>query len=91
MEELELLRKQIDEIDEKLVELFESRMELATRIGAIKEEKGLEILNSKREEEVVKKNIMLLKNSELSRELEIFFKGIMDSSKRIQQNRLEER
>jgi len=91
MEELELLRKQIDEIDEKLVELFESRMELATRIGAIKEEKGLEILNSRREEEVVKKNIMLLKNSELSQELEIFFKSVMDSSKRIQQNRLEER
>ena len=84
MEELEILRKQIDETDEKLVKLFERRMELAIKIGAIKEEKGLQILNSKREEEVIKRNISLLENKELYQELEIFFKTIMDSSKRIQ-------
>lgn len=89
MEELELKRKQIDEIDEQLVELFEKRMELVAKIGVIKEEKGLQVLNFKREEEVIKKAIAHLKNKELSHELEIFFRSLMDSSKKIQCKRIQ--
>lgn len=88
MEELELMRKQIDDIDERMVELFEKRMELAIKIGSLKEEKGLKVLNSRREEEVIKKAIDHLNNKELSNELERFFKAVMDSSKRVQYDRM---
>lgn len=89
MEELDLLRKQIDDIDKQLVELFEKRMELAVRIGIIKEEMGLQIMDSKREEVVIRKATAHLKNKELTRELESFFHNVMDSSKRIQFDRLQ--
>ena len=55
MNELDILREQIDMIDEKLVELFESRMEISKKIGDIKMEKQIEIIKYKREEEVIKK------------------------------------
>lgn len=85
MEEIKLLREQIDLINEKLVELFERRMELSIKIGEIKKEKGLKVLDSNREREIIERSIILLRNKELSGELEIFLKNIMASSKRIQQ------
>lgn len=87
MTELDILRGQIDAIDEKLVELFESRMELSKKIGDLKIQKGLEILNSKREEEVIKKGISNLKDKELSCELEMFLRKIMELSRKVQERR----
>lgn len=87
MNELDILRGQIDIIDEKLIELFESRMEISSKIGDLKAQKGMVILNSKREEEVIKKGIFKLKDKELSCELEIFLRNIMELSKRVQERR----
>ena len=87
MTELDILRGQIDAIDEKLVELFESRMELSKKIGDLKIQKGLEILNSKREEELIKKGISNLKDKELSCELEMFLRKIMELSRKVQERR----
>lgn len=88
MEELELLRKEIDGIDEQLVKLFEERMELAVKIAAVKRQKAMQVLDSKREEEVIKKAIDRLKNKELSEELELFFRNLMDLSKKIQHDKM---
>ncbi|MGI5998934.1 MAG: chorismate mutase [Lutispora sp.] len=88
MEELEILRKEIDIIDEQLVELFEKRMELAIKIGDIKKQKGMQILDSQREKAVIKNAIAHLKNKDLSDELEAFLRNLMDSSKKIQQYRI---
>lgn len=88
MEELEILRKEIDKIDEQLVELFEKRMELAIKIGDIKKQKGMQILDSQREKAVIKNAIAHLKNKDLSDELEAFLRNLMDSSKKIQQYRI---
>ena len=49
---LSAYRKDINEIDDKLVKLFIKRMETAGKIGALKKEAGLPVLNVKREEEV---------------------------------------
>lgn len=87
MTELDILREQIDAIDEKLVELFESRMELSKKIGDLKIQKGIEILNSKREEDVIKKGISNLKDKELSCELEIFLRKIMELSRKVEERR----
>ena len=88
MEELEILRTEIDIIDEQLVELFEKRMELAIKIGDIKKQKGMQILDSQREKAVIKNAIAHLKNKDLSDELEAFLRNLMDSSKKIQQYRI---
>ncbi len=87
MNELDILREQIDIIDEKFIELFESRMDISSKIGYLKAQKGMEILDSKREEEVIKKGISKLRDKELSCELEIFLRNIMELSKRVQERR----
>ena len=48
-------REEIDRIDEQIIELFGRRMEVARRIGEYKKENGLNILDSAREEEKLKK------------------------------------
>lgn len=52
--EKELLRyrESINDVDDTLVELFIQRMEIAGKIGKLKQEAGLPVLNVKREEEV---------------------------------------
>lgn len=45
------LRKSIDDIDNQLVSLFAGRMELASQIAACKKERGLPVLDEKRERE----------------------------------------
>jgi len=84
LEELDLLRKEIDKVDEELVKLFERRMELAVKIGGIKKQKGMEVFDAERERQVIEKAIGRLKNKHLAEELKIFFKSLMDSSKKIQ-------
>lgn len=88
MSELDILRKDIDVIDAALVELFERRMELVARVADIKEQNGIGVLNSNREEEVIKHNMELLKNKELSPQLEMFLRSVMDISKGLQKNRM---
>lgn len=52
--EKELLRyrESINDVDDTLVELFIQRMEIAGKIGKLKQEAGLPVLNVKREEQV---------------------------------------
>lgn len=49
------LRKQIDAIDSQIVTLYRQRMETAGRIGEYKKEKGLPVLDSERERELLNK------------------------------------
>ena len=53
--QLQALRKDINAIDDELVKLFIQRMETAGKIGSLKKEAGLPVLNVKREEEVKKR------------------------------------
>lgn len=50
--ELMWCRESINDVDDTLVELFIQRMEIAGKIGKLKQEAGLPVLNVKREEEV---------------------------------------
>ena len=69
MDQLKEYRNRIDEIDKKITELFEQRMD---------------ILNAKREEEVIQKNLSHLNNKEYRFVLEGFFRNLMNLSKLIQ-------
>ncbi len=49
---MDKLRKRIDKIDEQLVKLLDERMGIAFEIGKIKKEKGRDVFDGSREEEV---------------------------------------
>ena len=84
MDQLEKYRDQIDIIDKQITELFEERMDLSKKIAEIKDDNNIGILNAKREEEVIQKNLSYLKNKDYRFVLEGFFRNLMNLSKLIQ-------
>lgn len=50
--DLRWYRSQIDEIDNKLIELLDMRLEVAKEIGNYKRENNLPVFNGKRENEI---------------------------------------
>lgn len=84
MVDLGELRSEIDDIDRELVKLFEKRMEIALRIADYKRENNIPIFNGDREKEVIRKNLMHLKNKELKYEVEEFFNSIFNISRALQ-------
>lgn len=81
MNELELLRKQIDQIDEEIEKLFEQRMLIAKKIGEYKKEHSLNILDVSRELEVLEKARKRVKNKELEQYYIELMKYLMTLSK----------
>lgn len=54
--ELKDLREELNQIDRQLVTLLDRRFEISRRVGQVKMEKGLPILDLKREEEILERN-----------------------------------
>ena len=54
-EKLDRLRRQIDMVDDELLELLGKRMKIAEDIGEVKKEKGVTILQTNRWEEIIEK------------------------------------
>lgn len=90
MTDLKQLRGEIDIVDRKMVELFEKRMEIISDVIQYKIEKGLPVLNSLREAEVIEKNMNYLKNKDLSPYLKVFYNEIMNLSKNYQKLQMDE-
>ena len=84
MDQLQKYRNEIDNIDKQITELFEKRMDISKEIAICKKEQEIGILNAKREEEVIQKNISYLKNKEYRLVLAGFFKNLMNLSKLLQ-------
>lgn len=85
MDELIKLRKEIDDIDGKLINLIEKRFEISKKIGKIKRERGFEIEDKKRENEIIENRIS---NSKFSREFIVnLFDLIFKESKSMQAER----
>lgn len=53
MNELSQYRKRIDEIDNLLIDLFSERFEIVRSVGKLKAENNIEIVQSKRVDEVI--------------------------------------
>jgi chorismate mutase len=60
-DQLEDLRKQIDEIDELIVSLLAKRMKIVKEIGRIKKENNLPVFDKSRWQEVIKSKKGFLK------------------------------
>lgn len=88
IERIDELRKEIDECDRALVQIFQRRMELVQEILECKRSNSLPILHSQREEEIVSKALAGLKEAHFSGEVEQFLREILKLSRKLQSKRL---
>ena len=84
MNRLEELRKEINSCDEEMIKLFKKRMDAVREVILYKIENNLDILDLKREEEIIKRNLAILNNSELEKYYIEVFNSILSSSKEYQ-------
>lgn len=91
MSDLDDYRKKIDEIDQKMTELFEERMNVVMKVGEYKKANNLPVLNKSREGEVLKKNIGYLENKEYADELKAFFINMMNIAKDLEHKKMKEK
>ena len=73
---LQAFRKEIDNLDQQLIQILGKRMEIVTAVGKFKAVHQINPLQPKRFEEIVQKNILLGKNVQLS---ETFVRRLMDA------------
>ena len=66
MKDLEQCRREIDEIDQQLIKLFEQRMNVSKDVVTYKLAHGLEIFQPEREKAVIEKNAARMLNPELA-------------------------
>lgn len=84
--ELKDLRSEINNIDDEILKLFEKRMRIAEDVAAYKIENGLEVFQSDREKEIIKK-VREKSAPGLQNGAEVMFNTIMDISKSMQYRR----
>ncbi len=88
---LDQYRKEIDEIDEALLKLFEKRMDVSRKVGEYKRRHGMEIFVPEREKAVVEKRMELTKNPKYRSFTAELFEDIMRISRGLQSTIVEER
>lgn len=84
MIDLQESRKKIDEVDQKIVELFESRMKIAMDVAEYKRSVGKPIFDALREEEKLTILMNLTENEFNKKAIADLFKQIMSMSRRFQ-------
>lgn len=80
---LENLRTEIDGIDDRLIALFEERMEVCRQVALIKKEQGGSIVNSARERNIVAR-LTEKQNDEMAEYTKILYNTIFDISRAYQ-------
>lgn len=82
--ELVELRNQIDQIDEKMADLFAQRMRIVKQVGEFKKTNNMPILDKERENIVIEKGNKLIKDENLKKYYQEFLIDLMDISKKYQ-------
>ena len=85
MSNIEDLRNEINQIDEKIIKLFEERMNISVKVGEYKKLNNLPILDQQREDELIEKNLAHLNNKNLKNYYIEFQKKVMELSKKLQE------
>lgn len=83
MIELNLLRKKIDEIDDKLLILLKERLEVSKKIGEIKKRNNMPIYDPVREQEIIEMSIKDFSDDEKIHAVR-FLRTLMHISKEVQ-------
>lgn len=84
MEDIEVYRKQIDEIDQAMRKLFIQRMDTVAKVAHWKSVHNYPIFDSTREASMIKRNIETIENSEFRKYYEEFLMSILKVSKEYQ-------
>lgn len=84
MNKLDELRLQIDKVDEEITTLFEKRLDIIQKVIEYKIENNLPILDSEREEKMLKNNLNKIKNEEYRQYYKIILEGFLTASKKMQ-------
>lgn len=84
MKDLETCRKEIDAIDQQIIQLFEQRMNVAKDVVTYKMAHDMPIFQSVREQQVIEKNINRIQNHELKDYAKLFVQDVMNISKSYQ-------
>lgn len=80
MQDIKTSRAGINEIDAKMAELFEKRMELCREVALYKKDNGLSVRDDEREAQVVSKNSGYIQNSEIVPYYQDFIRSTIDVS-----------
>ena len=80
MKDLETCRREIDDIDRQLLQLFTQRMRVSEEVAAYKVAHNLPILNAQREEQVIESKLASAQE-DLKLYTESFFINLMETSK----------
>lgn len=88
MQDLNDYRRQIDQIDVQLVRLFEQRLNTILQIAAYKKNRQMPILQSGREEDVLRQAVSLLENPDFEPEIEALFRSVMQVSRHLQRRKV---
>ena len=88
MENLETLRKEIDEIDTQLAVLIEKRLEIVTKVGAYKKENNIPIQDIKRDKAVINNALRNINDEKYNEYIKKVFNSIILISKSIQYEKI---
>ena len=88
-EQISVLRERISEVDSQMVDLFEKRMKVVDEIAALKKQYGKDVLDAKREDDVIERAVSKLKDKNLSEATSEFFAAIMDISRKTQRQAMQ--
>ena len=88
VKDLELTRKEIDQVDQQLVALLEKRMQLVNDVASSKKATGKPILDTSREEIVLNKVASRVQNKAFEETLVNTFADIMKNSRNYQAKQL---
>ena len=85
-EDIKKLRKRIDEIDEKILKLYEERMDVVGSIAKYKIENNLPVYDAKREDEKIDKVFADVTNKKYADGAAQLFITLMQASKEMQED-----
>ena len=88
-EDLQAIRKEIAEVDERMAELFVRRMRLAQDVASYKKTYGLPILDAEQEARVLERGAQRVQDALISGYYRSFLQSVMDLSKQYQHRLIE--
>lgn len=84
MEDLRVLREQIDEIDRQIVALYEKRMKVSEEVGKYKIENGLKVFDKKRENDKLATVVAMTSNDFNCHGVQELYEQMMSMSRKLQ-------
>jgi len=84
MDKLIECRNKIDEIDTKIIELYQQRMNVVKEVALYKIENNMQVLDSSREAAMLEKNLNKISQEELKEYYHHVLEGFLKASKEMQ-------